>query len=371
MEDKPVRRLLNPALLLSLCLTLAPSSSADSVNTKERKTTQVAEGVYVIRHADAPDGFPQGNTTVVIGEREVLVVDSCYLPSSAREDIAQIRRWTTKPVRYLVNTHWHYDHTMGNGVYAEAFPGLAIVAHAETARHSAGYNPGWFERYPNRAAVFRQRLDSGKTADGRPLSEVEKRDFASALAGVGSVAEEFRRLSDRTPTVTFDRALSVDLGNRVVRVEHLGRGNTAGDAVVFLPREKILVAGDLLDHPVPYLGGGYPSQLVQTLRELARLDAQAIVPGHGDVLTGDYARDYLRLVTDFVETVTAQVSREVHRVGSGPQNLEAVREAVHKSLDVAAWRQKFAGDDPHNRDFFDNFSLRGLVTAAYAEVWGR
>ena len=61
-----------------------------------------------------------------------------------------------------------------------------------------------------------------------------------------------------TPTLAFDRELDLDLGGREVRILHLGRGNTAGDAVVYLPREKILAAGDLLDHPVPYLGGGYP-----------------------------------------------------------------------------------------------------------------
>lgn len=80
---------------------------ADSTKTLTRSFEKIAEGVYTIRHKDAPDTFPQGNTTVIIGDREVLVVDSCYLPSSAREDIAQIRQWTNKPVRYLVNTHWH------------------------------------------------------------------------------------------------------------------------------------------------------------------------------------------------------------------------------------------------------------------------
>jgi hypothetical protein len=69
--------------------------------------------------------------------------------------------------------------------------------------------------------------------------------------------------------------------------------------------------------------------------------------------------------------VVGQVSLEVYRVGNGPRNLEAVREAVKKAIDVTAWRQKFAGDDKDNRDFFDSFSLPGLVTAAYAEVWGR
>ena len=110
----------------------------------------------------APDTFPQGNSTVIIGEREALVVDSCYMSSSAAEDIAQIRQWTNKPVRYLVNTHWHFDHTMGNGVYWDAFPGLSIVAHTETARQIAGYNPGWFERFPKRGERLKQIVATGK-----------------------------------------------------------------------------------------------------------------------------------------------------------------------------------------------------------------
>ena len=361
-------RTLLAMFVVTLCST---PLFADSVLTRTRTVMKVAEGVYVIRHPDAPDTFPQGNTTVIIGEAEVLVVDSCYMPSSAREDIAQIRQWTNKPVRYLVNTHWHYDHTMGNGVYAEAFPGIIIIAQVETRKQIAGYNPGWFERFPTRAGVFRQRLESGKDSNGKPLTEADRKELATAIAGVEPVQKEFKALVDRLPNMTFDNELNIDLGNREVQLKHLGRGNTAGDTIIYLPAEKILVAGDLLDHPVPYLGGGYPSELVKTLRQMSQLDAQTIVPGHGEVLRGDYGKAYLNQVIDFVQTVVAAVSRQVHKVGNGPRNLEVVREALKKEIDFNAWRQRFAGDDEDNRALFDGFSLPGVVTAAYAEVWGR
>jgi cyclase len=359
------------ALLLLFISLSATHLFADSVITRTRTVTKIAEGVYVIRHPDAPDTFPQGNTTVIIGDAEVLVVDSCYMPSSAREDIAQIRQWTNKPVRYLLNTHWHYDHTMGNGVYAGAFQGLAIIAQVETRKQMEGYNPGWFARFPTRAALFRQRLESGKDANGRTLTEAEKRDFEKAIAGIEPVQAEFKALVDRLPNVTFESGMNIDLGNREVQIKHLGRGNTAGDTIVFLPREKILIAGDLLDHPVPYLGGGYPSELVKTLKQMSWIDSQTIVPGHGDVLQGAYGKAYLNQVIEFVETVVARVSRQVYQVGNGPRNLEAVREAVKKEIDFNAWRQKFAGNDEDNQALFDGFSLPGLITAAYAEVWGR
>src|SRR5690348_1180905 len=112
-------------LIAALC---TPLVALDKPTVKERSITKLADGVYEIRHPDAPDGFPNSNTTVVIGDKGVLVVDSCLLPSQAKLDIAQIKQWTTKPVLYVVNTHWHFDHTLGNATYLAAFPAAQIVA---------------------------------------------------------------------------------------------------------------------------------------------------------------------------------------------------------------------------------------------------
>ncbi len=343
---------------------------ADSGKTLERTVIKLAEGIYTIRHKDAPDTFPQGNTTVIIGDREVLVVDSCYLPSSAREDIADIRKWTNKPVRYLVNTHWHFDHTMGNGAYSDAFPGLSIIAHIETARQSAGYNPGWFERFPKRGDRLKQVLDSGKDGNGKVLTESERKEYATAIAGIAPVQEEFRSVVDRTPTLTFDSEMRIDLGNRQVHILHLGRGNTAGDAIIFLPKEKIIMTGDLVVHPVPYMFGGYPAAFGGTLRRLDQLNFDTMIPGHGEVMRTENARAYVRLLIEFIEAVTQQVSAEAHRVGSGAANLPAVREGVQKNIDVALWRQRFAGDNKEEQDAFDT-TFAAMITAAHAEINGR
>jgi glyoxylase-like metal-dependent hydrolase (beta-lactamase superfamily II) len=349
---------------------LAAPARADSVDSTARSVVELAPGVYSIRHADAPDAFPQGNTTVVVGERDVLVVDSCYLPSSAREDVAQIRSWTSKPVRYLVNTHWHYDHTMGNGVYWAAFPGLDIVAHSETARRSRDYNPGWFARFPRRAELFRKILADGKDPDGQPLTEDGKGVYAQALRGLEPVQAEFSTLTDRTPNVTFDRALTLDLGGRTVELRFLGRGNTAGDTIVYLPREKIHVAGDLVVHPVPYMFSGFPSEYVATLQALEQLDYDVLVPGHGEVLRGPRAHAFVDALGRFTSAVIVAVEQQVAVVGNGQRNLEPVREAVRQAFDVAPWRDLFAGDDRTNREFFDT-TYAGLITAAHAEIWGK
>ena len=358
------------ALIFSFGLFCTFVFSADSVKTLERSFEKLAEGVYVIRHKDAPDTFPQGNTTVIIGDREVLVVDSCYLPSSAKEDIAQIRQWTSKPVRYLVNTHWHYDHTMGNGVYWETFPGLSIIAHRETAKQSANYNPGWFERFPKRADAFKKILSDGKDGDGKVLTEGEKKEYQDAIKGLDPVQAEFKILNDKTPNFTFDSELVINLGNREVEIKHLGRGNTAGDAIVYLPKEKILVSGDLVVHPVPYMFGGYPSEFVKTLDKLNRMDFQTIVPGHGRVLARDAGKEYINLLSGFTKAVITETGKQINIIGSGQRNLEPVRQAVQQNFNVSEWRMKFAGTDKDNQDFFDT-TYAGLITAAHAEIWGQ
>ncbi len=349
-------------LTLPLALLVA-CGFADSTETKERTVSKLAEGVYEIRHPDAPDGFPQGNTTVVIGKRDVLVVDSCLLPSSARQDIEQIHKWTNLPVTYLVNTHWHFDHTMGNATYAEAFPAIQIVASRMTQQIIADFNPGALARYPSRAERFKKVLDSGKGPDGRPLSDADRKDYEHSIAGLVPVVEEFKSAHQLVPNVAFDHELDVDLGDRPVQIKFLGRGNTAGDTVIFLPHDKIIATGDLLDHPVPYAFGGFPVDLVNTLHGLAALDATTIVPGHGDVM---HDKKYIEQVIAWLTAVNAEVEKAVN----DGKTLEETQDQVPKAMESQGWKQKFAGESSDDAEFFDQ-SFSGLVKASYNQIHTR
>ncbi len=348
------------ALNLILILPAAAELHADAVATKARTVTRIADGVWTIRHPDAPDTFPQSNTTVILGDRGVLVVDSCLLPSAAREDIAQIRQWTNKPVTWLVNTHWHFDHTLGNAAYVEAWPGVQIVATRHTQKAIADWNPGAVARYPQRDARFRKVLESGKNADGRPLTEGDRKDYERSLAGLAPVVAEMKNVVQVVPNVAFERELLVDLGGRPVEIRFLGRGNTGGDTIVYLPREKILATGDLLVHPVPYLFGGFPLDHPVTLRKMAELDATTIVPGHGEILRD---KTYIYQVAEFLEASNAAMDKEVN---SG-KTLEEVQGSFAKTFDTAAWRTKFAGASPDDAEFFDG-TFDGLIKASYNQI---
>jgi len=353
----------NRFFLLSLAALLLSSGPvfSESADSARRQVTKLADGVYSIEHGDLHDGNVNGNTTVIMGDREVFVVDSCYLPSLAGEDIAQIRKWTDKPVAYLLNTHFHNDHNNGNRTYLDAFPSLAIIAQEETKKDMDLIQPGNVERAPRQLAATIAAFQQGKAPNGRALTDDEKKQVRELLPGMERREAELKTLVYQSPTLVFTDKLDIDLGNRSAQVKHLGRGNTPGDAIVYLPKEKILIAGDLLVHPIPYTYDGYPAEWSQTLEKMAQLDVEVIVPGHGQVLHG---KAYLNLVTDLLKSSVDQMQARIRQIGHpGFHSLDDVK----SSVDLTPFRNKFAGDDRQLQAEFDDMAAH-LVKITFSEA---
>jgi glyoxylase-like metal-dependent hydrolase (beta-lactamase superfamily II) len=358
-SEMPDRRTLRWPLLTVISmglLAVAPMSGQT-----DRKVTALAEGVYEIQHQDTLDGFASGNTTVIIGERQVFVVDSCFLPSAAREDIAQIRQWTDKPVTFLLNTHFHNDHNLGNRAYMDAFPSLTIIAHSETKKDIDMFGPGSASREERATAALQQMLDTGKTRDGRPLTADEKTEVRNALARRIPVMEELRKVKFQSATLTFEHDFTVDIGKREVQVKFLGRGNTSGDAIAYLPKEKILVAGDLVVYPIPYIYDGYPTEWIQTMQNLAQLDADTIVPGHGPIM---HDKAYVYLIRDLLKSAVDQMNAKLRQ--SGPAMFRTLDE-VKGAVDLTQFRQRFAGNDKNLATAFDDMTTN-LVKVTFEEA---
>ncbi len=327
---------------------------------------KIADGIYVIIHPDASEDWPNGNTTVVIGERGVLVVDSAFLPSVARQDIAAIKTLTGKPVRYLVNTHWHYDHNNGNSEYAKAYPDVQIVAHVETRRLMDANGPRFaaligVPANPSAQALAkaRQQLASGLSERGAPLTSAERAALERNIAQRENQERELAAFEYAPPTLTFTSELRIDLGRRDVRVMNFGRGNTPGDAVVFLPQERTLVAGDLVVAPVPYAYNSYPRDWIGVLGQLRALDPAIIVPGHGPV---QHDTAYVQQVQDLLRSVVDQVDR----LTAAGHTLDEIRKAV----DVTKFRTAMAGGDAAANDLFDDSIVRALIERAYTSSRG-
>jgi len=343
--------------IIAIALMASASLYAQAVS----KVTQLAANVYEIQHLNAGDGFASGNTTVIIGDRQVFVVDSCFLPSTARQDIAQIRQWTDKPVAFVLNTHFHNDHNLGNRAYMDAFPALTIIAHTETKKDMDIFGPGSEGREKKTNASLQQMLDSGKDQDGKPLSAEDREQVKAALDRRRPGMDELKAVKFQSATLTFDHDFTIDLGNHEVQVKFLGRGNTAGDAVVYLPKEKIVVAGDLVVYPIPYIYDGYPAEWIQTLQNLSQLDAGTIVPGHGPVM---HDETYVLLVRDLMKSAMDQLNAKLAQ--AGPAMFLTIDD-VKGSIDLTSFQQRFAGNDKDLIAAYNNMTAN-LVKVLFEEA---
>ena len=327
----------------------------------ERTVTKLADGVYEIRHRDAGDGFAGGNTTVIIGDRQVFVVDAPFLPSDAREDIAQIRQWTTKPVSFLLTTHFHNDHNLGNRAYMDAFPALTIIAHVETKKDMDLFGPGSRGREERATAAYQQMLDRGLNSDGTALTDADKAELRRILVRRRQVLDELAPVAFQSATLTFDHDFTIDLGNRTVQIRFLGRGNTAGDAIAYLPTERIAIVGDLVVHPVPYVYDGYPSEWTETLRRLVELNAATIVPGHGPVM---HDSTYLSLLRELFASACTQVNDALRK--TGPAMFRTVDD-IESAVDLTSFRRRFAGNDAALTAEFDRATAQ-LIRVVFREA---
>ena len=151
----------------------------------------------------------------------------------------------------------------------DAFPAVTIIAHIEKKKDMDHFGPGSAARAQQGIDRLQKMLSTGKGPDGQILSDVDKTDVKEALANRLPVIEELNKVTFQSATLTFDHDFSIDLGNHEVQVKFLGRGNTNGDAVVYLPREKIVMTGDLVVNPIPFFYDGYPTEWIKTLQNLA------------------------------------------------------------------------------------------------------
>ena len=240
-----------------------PFASSADLEEKQSTLEELAPGVV----AYTAEGDP--NVGAVIGEESVLAVDARATPTHAREWLAELRRLTDKPVLYLVLTHYHAVRVLG----ASAFEAERVIAHEATRR--------WI-------------LERGE-AD----FESETRRFPRLFRDVGSIPGLTH------PSESFEDTLRIDLGGREVELVHLGRGHTAGDAAVWLPDEKILFAGDLVEaRAAPYMGDAFVEEWsTTTLDRVEALGAERIVPGRGPAAGPEAiveTREYLGTLWDTV-----------------------------------------------------------------------
>jgi len=235
--------------------------------------TELAPGVFLFTTPSYGDVGLDGNSIAVTSPDGVFVFDTNGTPAAAAAVLAQIRALTDRPVRWIVNSHWHWDHWYGTEAYVDAFPAVAVIAHEQTRAMMMGpaleFNrPGLETQLPEYVKRLEQR------AAANPALKETLDDDRFFLEQKSHARHVF-------PTVTFTDRLGLDLGDRHVEVLHYGRGVTPGDAFAYLPKEKLLLIGDLIVNPVTFALSGFPTEWLRVLERIDALEIDTIVTGHG------------------------------------------------------------------------------------------
>jgi glyoxylase-like metal-dependent hydrolase (beta-lactamase superfamily II) len=264
------------------------ASQAD-LEDKKVSFTKLSDHAY----AYTAEGDP--NTGVIVGDDCVLVADTQATPAMAADVIRRIREVTDKPIKYVVLTHYHAVRVLG----ASAYQPQQILASQDT------YD------------LIVERGEADKASEIGRFPRLF-RDVESVPAGM------------TWPTMTFSGKMTLWLGRLEVQLLQLGRGHTKGDTVVWLPQDRVLLSGDLVEFDAtPYAGDAYFKDWPQTLARLASLGATALVPGRGPALIGEaQVAAGLQATGGFIADVRDSVAAGV----AAGQDLNAVYKSTYALL---------------------------------------
>ena len=263
---------------------------ASTGDTAEQRSAleELAPGVY----AFTAQGDP--NVGAVVGPDSVLCIDARATPTAADEWLETLREVTDKPVEWLALTHYHAVRVLG----ASAFAARHVVTHAGTrAWIQERGAQDWESEYRRFPRLFRD---------------------AESIPGL------------TYPDVTFSDSLTLELGDREVQVRWLGGGHTQGDAVVWLPRERVLFTGDLVEaRAAPYMGDALVAEWqAGTLDLVESLDAKTLVPGRGPALRGDEVDRGIAETREYLQTIWGTVREAQEGGGSLREAAEEARAAL-------------------------------------------
>lgn len=249
-----MRKLLLPAFAMLLLVSLTPAQDQD-FSKVEIKVTKVAGSVYMLEGAG-------GNIGASVGEDGIVVVDDQFAPLAEKIQAA-LKGITDKPVRFIINTHYHFDHTGGNAYFQKQAP---IIAHDNV----------------------RKRLEVG-----------------GAMGNLGSVKMEMKpQAKEALPIITFDHDVTVHLNGEDIRALHFPSGHTDGDSIIFFPKSNVVHMGDdFVRYGFPFIdlgGGGSVEGMIAAMDEvIPKLPADVkVIPGHGAVANLDDVRDYVKMLKE-------------------------------------------------------------------------
>lgn len=274
----------------------APSSDAKLFDLQ-----MVANGIY-FAHA-RPQAMLNCNAAIFIRSKDVVVVDAHSKPSAAASLINQIKREITeKPVRYVVNTHFHWDHTQGNHAYRLTGEKIDFIASAATKQLMSNLAVA---RMKASVGAVPQQIDALRDRAVRSTSAAEKAFCAEQIAQMEAYQAELKDYTLELPTITFDTSYLLQDRAFDLHIDFHGHSHTAGDVFVFCPQQRAIATGDAIHGFLPNIADGFPRLWPGTIDTVGHADFKYLMGGHGPLQTD---RTVMINQRNYIEELTGKVA---------------------------------------------------------------
>jgi cyclase len=275
----------------------APGSDSDLFDIQ-----QVANGIYFAQAR--PQAMLNCNAAIFVRSKDVVVVDTHSKPSAAASLIGQMKREVTpKPVRYVINTHFHWDHTQGSAAYRRTGEKVDFIASAATRDLMAKLS---VDRMKASVGEVPKQIDGLRKRAAHSTSAAEKAFCADQVRQLEAYQAELKDYTPELPTITFDKSYVLQDPSYDLHIDFRGHAHTAGDVVVFCPQERAIATGDVIHGFLPFIADGFPRIWPGTIDAIGQADFRNIMPGHAALQTDRTVMTNLR---NYIEELTGKVEQ--------------------------------------------------------------
>ena len=354
--------LANPMVALAQDSTAA----AASVDVAPFVGREIHPKVHLLSTPDDWYAAAIGNVVLIEQRDGFVVVDSGLNAANGRAIVRYARSLAKKPIKAVMITHWHGDHPQGVSAIRDAYPRVRIITTRGTeaglrgpAAYDIGYRPDpKFDRAianlaEQNKANYRKLLEDPATAPDR------KERIKKALTQFDITTRDFVGSYLVLPTETFERELVINDREVPVRLMFLGRANTEGDAIAWLPRQKIVATGDIVVEPFPFGFGSYSGDWIETLGKIKAMGFTTLIPGHGQPQSDASYLD--KLIAGLTDLRT-----QIFPLAKAGASLEEVKKKVDFSKSIALF-----GDTPRVKANLPGLFFDPMTGSVYKEALGQ
>jgi glyoxylase-like metal-dependent hydrolase (beta-lactamase superfamily II) len=307
------RRILLGLAAIGLAVPVGAAADVPPVDTAPFRAREIIPEVHLLATPQDYYGPAVGNVSVIEQQDGFVVVDTGLTAGNGRTIVNYLRARSNKPVKAVIISHWHNDHPQGASAIRDAWPNVRIIATEETRKGMMG--PALGELVGLEATEAHEKAAQKINADQQanlnkliadPATAPDRRDRArKAKLDFAAFVATYKGTHMVPPTESFDRELLIDDPDMPVRVMFLGRANTAGDAITWLPKQRIVMTGDVVVWPTPFGFFSFPADWVQTLGKIKALGYTTLIPGHGEP---QIDTSYIDRLIGSIEDIRAQVA---------------------------------------------------------------